>query len=99
MVPESNPNSKFIYYAKKPTKGESKEKLKLKKYNLTLVNTNILLRKITASQQILFFKISELIINKSINHRLHILRVIFIDLFLIVIFKIFLRLPIYVFYR
>ena len=22
MVPESNPNSKFIYYAKKPTKGE-----------------------------------------------------------------------------
>ena len=23
MVPESNPNSKFIYYAKKPTKGEN----------------------------------------------------------------------------
>ena len=34
MVPESNPDSKFIYYAKKPTKGEKvKEKLKLKKYN------------------------------------------------------------------
>ena len=34
MVPESNPDSKFIYYAKKPTKGEkAKEKLKLKKYN------------------------------------------------------------------
>ena len=33
-VPESNPDSKFIYYAKKPTKGEkAKEKLKLKKYN------------------------------------------------------------------
>ena len=33
MVPESNPDSKFIYYAKKPTKGEKvKEKLKLKKY-------------------------------------------------------------------
>ena len=34
MVPESNPDSKFVYYAKKPTKGEKvKEKLKLKKYN------------------------------------------------------------------
>ena len=34
MVPESNSDSKFIYYAKKPTKGEkAKEKLKLKKYN------------------------------------------------------------------
>ena len=34
MVPESNHDSKFIYYAKKPTKGEkAKEKLKLKKYN------------------------------------------------------------------
>ena len=29
MVPELNPDSKFIYYAKKPTKGEkAKEKLK-----------------------------------------------------------------------
>ena len=34
MVPESNPDSKFIYYAKKPTKGEkAKDKLKFKKYN------------------------------------------------------------------
>ncbi len=34
MVPEGNPDSKFIYYAKKPTKGEkAKDKLKLKKYN------------------------------------------------------------------
>ena len=34
MVPELNPDSKFIYYAKKPTKGEkAKEKLKLRKYN------------------------------------------------------------------
>ena len=34
MVPESNPDSKFIYYAKKPTKGEkAKDKLKLRKYN------------------------------------------------------------------
>ena len=34
LVPENNPDSKFIYYAKKPTKGEkAKDKLKLKKYN------------------------------------------------------------------
>ena len=34
MVPESKPDSKFVYYAKKPTKGEKvKDKLKLKKYN------------------------------------------------------------------
>ena len=34
LVPENNPDSKFIYYAKKPTKGEkAKNKLKLKKYN------------------------------------------------------------------
>ena len=34
MVPEANPNSAFIYYAKKPTKGEkAKNKLKLRKYN------------------------------------------------------------------
>ena len=34
MVPESNPDSKFIYYAKKPTAGEkAKIKLKAKKYN------------------------------------------------------------------
>ena len=37
MVPESNPDSKFIYYAKKPTKGEkAKNKLKLRKYHLLL---------------------------------------------------------------
>ena len=30
LVPEGNPNSKFVYYAKKPTKGEKvKNKLKL----------------------------------------------------------------------
>ena len=32
LVPESNPDSKFIYYAKKPRKVK-KLKLKLKKYN------------------------------------------------------------------
>ena len=34
LVPESQQDSKFIYYAKKPTKGEkAKDKLKFKKYN------------------------------------------------------------------
>ena len=34
MVPESKPDSAFVYYAKKPTKGEkAKVKLKIKKYN------------------------------------------------------------------
>ena len=46
MVPESNPDSKFIYYAKKPTKGEKvKEKLKLKKYNPNTRKHEILLKK------------------------------------------------------
>ena len=51
MVPESNPDSKFIYYAKKPTKGEkAKEKLKLKSIIQILENMNFLLKKITTSQ-------------------------------------------------
>ena len=34
MAPEDKPDSSFIYYAKKPTKGEkAKNKLKLRKYN------------------------------------------------------------------
>ena len=34
LVPESKPDSPFVYYVKKPTKGEkAKNKLKLKKYN------------------------------------------------------------------
>ena len=34
LVPESKPDSAFVYYAKKPTKGEkAKVKLKIKKYN------------------------------------------------------------------
>ena len=51
MVPESNPDSKFIYYAKKPTKGEkAKEKLKLKKYNPNTESTNFLLKKTSSTQ-------------------------------------------------
>ena len=34
LVPESKPDSSFVYYAKKPTKGgKAKNKLKMKKYN------------------------------------------------------------------
>ena len=34
LVPESKPDSSFVYYVKKPTKGEkAKNKLKMKKYN------------------------------------------------------------------
>ena len=34
LVPESKPDSKFVYYAKKPTKGEkAKVKLSARKYN------------------------------------------------------------------
>ena len=37
LVPEEKTNSKFYYYAKKPTKGEKvKNKLKLKKASLSL---------------------------------------------------------------
>ena len=34
LVPESKPDSSFVYYVKKPTKGEkAKNKLKFVKYN------------------------------------------------------------------
>ncbi len=34
LVPESKPDSPFVYYAKKPTKGEkAKNKLRVNKYN------------------------------------------------------------------
>ena len=59
MVPESKPDSKFIYYAKKPTKGEkAKDKLKLKNIILIQENTNILLKKNfhhTANNYFFFF--------------------------------------------
>ena len=71
MVPESNPDSKFIYYAKKPTKGEkAKDKLKLKNITQILESTNFLLKRnyhLTANN-LFFFKISKLIINKRFDH-------------------------------
>ena len=46
MVPESNPDSKFIYYAKKPTKGEkAKDKLKLKNIIPIQENMNFFIEK------------------------------------------------------
>ena len=46
MVPESKPDSAFVYYAKKPTKGE-KAKIKLKIKNIIPIqgSTNFLLKK------------------------------------------------------
>ena len=47
MVPEGKPDSAFVYYAKKPTKGEkAKVKLKIKNIIPILVSTNFLLKKI-----------------------------------------------------
>ena len=71
LVPESNPDSKFIYYAKKPTKGEkAKEKLKLKKYNPNTRKHEIFVEKKLPphSKQLIFFKISKFVIYKSLNH-------------------------------
>ena len=73
MVPESNPDSKFIYYAKKPTKGEkAKDKLKLRKYNPnTRKHENFVEKKLPphSKQNLLFFfKIPKLIIYICSNH-------------------------------
>ena len=71
LVPESNPDSKFIYYAKKPTKGEkAKDKLKLKKYNPNTRKHEFFIEKKLPphSKQSLFSKISKFIINKRPDH-------------------------------
>ena len=71
MVPESNPDSKFIYYAKKPTKGEkAKDKLKLKKYNPNTRKHEFFIEKKLPphSKESFFIKVSVLIVNKSFNH-------------------------------
>ena len=58
MVPESKPDSAFVYYAKKPPKVKSKVKLRLKSIIRTRENTSFLLKKITTSK-IIIFKISK----------------------------------------
>ena len=71
MVPENNPNNKFIYYEKKPTKGEKvKDKLKKKKYNPNTRKHEYFVEKKLPphSKQLFFFKISIFIINKSTDH-------------------------------
>ena len=70
MVPESKPDSAFVYYAKKPTKGEkAKVKLKIKKYNPNTRKHEFLLRKnYLLIVNNLFLKISVFIFNISFNH-------------------------------
>ena len=72
MVPESNPDSKFVYYAKKPTKGEkAKDKLKMKKYNPNTRKHEIFIEKKLpphSKYYLFFFKVSKLIIYKSSYH-------------------------------
>ena len=73
MVPESNPDSKFIYYAKKPTKGEkAKDKLKLKKYNPNTRKHEFFVEKKLpphSKQDLLIsFEISKFVFYISFNH-------------------------------
>ena len=71
LVPESNPDSKFIYYAKKPTKGEkAKEKLKLKKYNPNTRKHEFFIEKKLPphSKQLFFFKVSIFVFYKCFDH-------------------------------
>ena len=70
MVPENNPNSKFIYYAKKPTKGEKvKDKLKLKKYNPnTRKHEYFVEKKLPPHSKQLFLKFTFFKFNKIINY-------------------------------
>ena len=45
LVPESKPDSAFVYYAKKPTKGEKAKVKKIKKYNPNTRKQSFLLKK------------------------------------------------------
>ena len=92
MVPEANPDSAFIYYAKKPTKGEkAKNKLKLRKYNPNTKKHEIFVEKnyhLTVNNY-LFLKFLNSYSIKPLIIDFHILFVIlgsifiFFDLFLI----------------
>ena len=84
MVPESNPDSKFIYYAKKPTKGEkAKDKLKLKKYNPELLDKQYMVvlskadllddelkQEYTNEMKTLFTEVPHLIISSATQYHL-----------------------------
>ena len=91
MVPEAKPDSAFIYYAKKPTKGEkAKNKLKLKKYNPNTRKHEVFVEKnylLTASK----LKFLPFIFNVSINHRNPNLLVISISTFIFLIVILFFK--------
>ena len=73
LVPEAKPDSAFYYYVKKPSGGEkAKVKLKARKYNPVTRKHEIFIEKKLPPHSnmlfIFFFKISEFIVNKSIDH-------------------------------
>ena len=52
LVPEEKVDSKFYYYAKKPTSGlKAKDKLRMKKYNPATKKTRVVCREKIATTQ------------------------------------------------
>ena len=70
LVPEEKTDSKFYYYAKKPTSGlKAKDKLRMKKYNpATKKHEWFVEKKLPPHSKLLFFKIFFLKINKVFNY-------------------------------
>ena len=70
LVPEEKTDSKFYYYAKKPTSGlKAKDKLRMKKYNpATKKHEWFVEKKLPPHSKQLFFKIFLLKINKVFNY-------------------------------
>ena len=72
LVPEEKTDSKFYYYAKKPTAGEkAKDKLRMKKYNpATMKHEWFIEKKLPPhSKQLSFFKFFIFIVYVTLNHR------------------------------
>ncbi len=69
LVPEDKTDSKFYYYAKKPTSGlQAKDKLRMKKYNpSTKKHEWFVEKKLPPHSKSLFYKIFFLKINKVFN--------------------------------
>ena len=70
LVPEEKADSKFYYYAKKPTSGlKAKDKLRMKKYNpATKKHEWFIEKKLPPHSKQLFFKVSFFKINKVSNN-------------------------------
>ena len=70
LVPEEKTDSKFYYYAKKPTSGlKAKDKLRMKKYNpATKKHEWFVEKKLPPHSKQLFFKIFFLKIYKLFNY-------------------------------